>query len=125
MDSRGKGARGELEACEALARIGIECRRSVQYSGRAGTADLACEADLHIEVKRTERLNPYRHIDQAITDSRSTRRCPIVVCRSSYKPWLIIVRLDDLPRLCEEICRARSVRSEVEPLDPVEGSGEA
>lgn len=122
-ESRAKGARGELEACEALARIGLDCRRSVQYNGKAGLADLVCDADLHIEVKRTEKLNPYRFIDQALNDSRRSGHPALVVMRSSYKPWLILCRVDDVVRVAEEIIRARTVRSQVEPQPAVEGSG--
>jgi hypothetical protein len=122
-DSRSKGARGELEACEALARIGLECRRTVQYNGRAGLADVVCDAALHIEVKRTEKLNPYRFIDQAIGDARRSGHPPLVIMRSSYRPWLMLCRVDDVVRIAEEIIRARSVRSEVEQGTPVEGQG--
>jgi hypothetical protein len=60
-----------------------------------------------VEVKRTERLNPYVFLDQAIADSTRTKRTPLVVMRSSYKPWLILARLDDLPAIVEEFLRAR------------------
>ena len=120
-ESRAKGARGELEACEALARIGLDCRRSVQYNGRSGLADLVCDADLHIEVKRTEKLNPYRFMDQALGDARRTGHPALVVMRSSYKPWLILCRVDDVVRIAEEIIRARAVRSEVEQKPAMEG----
>ncbi len=110
MNSREKGARGEREACEALGRIGLDCRRSVQYCGQTGVADLICDAELHVEVKLTERLNPYAFMDQAIRDSARTRRAPLVVMRSNHKPWLICCRIDDIPRIAEEIIRARDSR---------------
>lgn len=110
-DSRAKGVRGELEACEVLGRIGLDCRRSVQYNGRGGVSDVVCDGvNLHIECKLTERLNPYAFMEQAITDSRGSRNTPIVVMRSSYKPWLVLCRLDDLPKVCEEIKRAADSR---------------
>jgi hypothetical protein len=108
LGSRTKGARGELEAAEALSRIGLECSRTAQRTGKTGLADLECaECSLHVEVKRTERLNPYVFLDQAIADSTRTKRTPLVVMRSSYKPWLILARLDDLPAIVEEFLRAR------------------
>jgi len=109
MHSRAKGARGELEACEVLGEIGIDCIRSVQYSGRNGTADLVCDADLHIEVKRTERLAPYAFIEQAMRDAR-TGTTPIVVMRSSYKPWLVMMRLSDAPAFASELLASRARR---------------
>jgi hypothetical protein len=125
LHSRGKGAAGELEAAEALSEILGECRRTVQYSGRAGTADVVCEyaPGLHIEVKRTERLNPYAFLDQAIRDSTKTKRVPLVVCRSSYKPWLIVCRLSDLERLAEEVARARALQTPAAP-DAADGCQE-
>lgn len=107
-DSRAKGKRGELEACEALGRIGIDCRRSAQYCGKAGDADLTCDCELHIEVKNTERLNPYKFLEQAVNDARGSSKCPVVVMRSAYKPWLIMCRVDDLPRLAQEWANANS-----------------
>lgn len=118
-ESRAKGKRGELEAADALGRIGLCCRRSAQYCGKNGDADLICEGlKLHIEVKLCERLNPYRFIEQAVDDSRKTRRTPIVVMRSSYKPWLVCLRLDDVLAFVEEIHRVNAqVRSALEGQD--------
>jgi len=120
LGSRTKGARGELEAAEALTRIGLDCSRTAQRTGKTGMADLECDGvNLHIEVKRTERLNPYRYMDQAIADSQRTRRKPLVVMRSSHKPWLILCRLDDLPSIVEEGLRARSqIRSSGDEQTP-------
>ena len=73
-------------------------------------ADLICDAHLHVEVKLTERLNPYAFIEQAINDSARTKRPPLVVMRSSYKPWLIMCRVDDIVRIAEEIIRVRASR---------------
>jgi hypothetical protein len=109
LGSRTKGARGELEAAEALSRIGLDCSRTAQRTGKTGMADLDCDGvSLHIEVKRTERLNPYAFMDQAVSDSQRTRRAPLVVMRSSHKPWLILCRLDDLPRIAQEVLDARA-----------------
>ena len=103
MNSREKGKRGELEACDALqAALGIECRRSVQYSGRSGDADLLCDVDLHIEVKLTERLNPYAFIDQVQRDSKGKKR-GLVVMRSNYRPWLVLCRLQDMAAIAQVI----------------------
>lgn len=92
-----------------MTRIGLDCARTAQRTGKTGLPDLECDGvSLHIEVKRTERLNPYRFMDQAVSDSTRTRRAPLVVMRSSHKPWLILCRLDDLPRIAEEVLRARA-----------------
>jgi hypothetical protein len=106
--SRAKGARGELEACEALGRVGLDCRRTVQYSGKGGTADLACDrANLHIEVKRTEHFRLYAALEQALSD-RKGMAVPCVMHRPSHKPWIIIMRVDDIPRFVEEYQRGHT-----------------
>ena len=115
--SRAKGARGELEACEALARIGLDCRRTVQYSGKGGTADLACDrANLHIEVKRTEHFRLYMALEQALSD-RKGEAVPVVMHRPSHKPWVLIMRVDDVPRFLEEYQRGNT-RLPAEPSSP-------
>ena len=53
---------------------------------------------LHIEVKHSERLKLYDALEQAI-DIMAEGDIPIVRHRRSHKPWVAIVRLEDLPRL--------------------------
>lgn len=110
MNSREKGQRGELEACEALDAIGLDCRRSVQYNGRSGDADIVCDQAprLHFEVKRTERLNLFGALDQALRDSKG-KRIPIVMCRSNHRPWMLCIRVVDIPAFVEEFHCARRI----------------
>lgn len=100
-NSRRKGKRGELEAAETLRRLGIDARRAVQYCGRAGTADLATDRPIHFEVKRQERLNPYEAIEQATNDSDG--KVPAVLWRRNRRNWLLILRLEDVPRFIEAL----------------------
>ena len=118
--SRQKGKAGERECAAEVTPLFGPARRGVQYAGGPESPDVhLSDSDLHIEVKRTERLNPYRFMDQAVSDSTRTRRAPLVVMRSSHKPWLILCRLDDLPRIAEEVLRARAT------LQPAMDSAEA
>ena len=48
MNSRAKGKRGELELSRALGEYGYGCRRSVQYSGASGDADVVGLPGIHI-----------------------------------------------------------------------------
>ena len=110
-NSRDKGKRGELEAVAVLDALGLDCRRSVQYCGRSGDADITCDRfDAHVEVKRTERLNPYAFIDQAIRDSKG-RRPPLVMMRSSNRPWLVMLRAVDFPIVAERFLGARRIQA--------------
>jgi len=108
VDSRNKGKRGELEAVHYLKDKGYDtARRSVQYSGK-GNEDSADIVDaipgIHLEVKRTEKCNPYKYLEQAIEDSGLTGRgdIPIVMHRQNRKEWIAIMKMDDLINILKE-----------------------
>jgi len=106
MNSRAKGARGEREASRAWTKVfGIEARRGVQYQGGAESPDIVTGmAGVHVEVKRVEAGSPYPWIEQAVRDAR--HRVPVVLHRRNKQPWLLMVRLEDVPRLAQEIVAA-------------------
>jgi hypothetical protein len=103
MNSRAKGKRAELEAALLLTQMGLKSRRSAQYCGSNGDADLVLDANLHVEVKFQEQMHPYRWMEQAIRDSAKTKRKPIVLCRRTRSPWLVIVQASDLIAVCREV----------------------
>lgn len=104
INSRDKGKRGELELSKHLRDHGwIDARRSAQYCGIAGDADIAdAIPGIHIECKRTERLNLYPAMQQAIDDAPDGI-IPTVFHRRSRKPWLVVVRLGDLKELARKV----------------------
>lgn len=112
VNSRAKGKRGELEAALLLTQMGLKSRRSAQYCGANGDADLAIEANLHVEVKLQEQMHPYKWMEQAVRDSAKTMRKPLVLCRRTRSPWLVIVQASDLVAVCREVLDA-IVRSQV------------
>ena len=97
--SRDKGKRGEREVATELQKLfGITARRGVQYRGGAGSPDVIADIPgVHIEVKRCERLSLYPAMKQAVDDAGGS--IPIVCHRQNSKEWLVVVRLDDLPKL--------------------------
>ena len=99
MKSRRKGKSGELEAARELARVlGIEARRGQQFAGGTQSPDVVTDCDqLHIEVKRTESFRLYAALDQAVADAGD--KLPMVLHRCNRRPWVAIVRLEDLVRL--------------------------
>ena len=107
LKSRNKGKLGEREAARELARVlGIQARRGQQFSGGTESPDVVTDCDqLHIEVKRTESLRLYAALDQAIADAGD--KTPIVLHRSNRRPWVVIVRLDDLPELLHALSAFR------------------
>ena len=102
--SRNKGKRGEREAAAALREVlGIEARRGVQYQGGPYSPDVSTDLDsqLHIEVKRTERLSLWEALDQAQADAGD--RPAVVLHRKNGRRWVVIHYLDDLPAISTAI----------------------
>ena len=101
--SRDKGKRGERELAGVFQLLfGIDARRGVQYCGGAESPDVITDfADIHVEVKRTEKLSLYPAMEQAMADAGE--KIPVVCHRRNGKEWLAIIRLGDLPDLVEAI----------------------
>lgn len=94
INSRDKGKRGELELSKILREFGYEARRSVQYCGANGDADVVGIPGIHIECKRVERLN----IDEAMAQSErdaETYEIPVVMHRKDRRKWLVTISLED------------------------------
>lgn len=103
-NSRQKGKRGELEACREMEKVltGTTWRRSQQFCGKAGDADIIGVDKLHVEVKRREAglKTLYSWMAQAVEDARATDT-PLVLTRSNGEDWLAVIYLQDLPSLYE------------------------
>lgn len=97
VNGKQKGKRGELELARKLREHGYDVRRSVQYNGKEedGQADLLGLPGVHIECKRTERLNLYDAVNQAKRDSKGKNQIPVVFHRKNECEWLAIMTLDD------------------------------
>ncbi len=103
VNSKRKGAAGERELAHKLNDYGYNTRRSVQYNGKAeeGQADLVGLPGIHIESKRTERLNLYDAMTQAKHDAKSGE-LPTVFHRKNNCNWLVVMELDDWIKLYKE-----------------------
>ena len=121
-NSRAKGKRGELEAALLLTQLGLKARRSAQYCGAEGDADLKVDANLHVEVKLQEQVHPYKWIEQTIRDSKKTGRLPLVLCRRTRSPWLVIMLASDWVPLSKEVTRAILQAQDADPGHPAQGS---
>lgn len=92
--SRDKGKVGEREVADILRQAGFtDARRGVQYKGGAGSPDVVGLPHVHLEVKRTERLNLYGALTQAISEA-GPGEVPVVVHRSSRREWVAILTLE-------------------------------
>lgn len=94
-NSREKGKRGELELAAFLRERGFEARRGQQFSGGSDSPDVVCPAmfGLHLECKRTERLQLYAALTQA-RDDAGADKIPVVAHRQNGKEWVAILPLD-------------------------------
>jgi len=98
MNSRQKGARGEREAAAAWSgTFGGQARRGQQFSGSKDSPDIVIsQPNIHVEVKRTERGNPYQWLEQASRDAGG--KVPVVMHKRNARPWLLIMELSNAPR---------------------------
>lgn len=101
--SRNKGKVGERELAAKLTELfGEQCRRSAQYCGKAGDADVVGIPGVHVECKRTETLALWKALEQATQDAVDGST-PIVCHRPNKRPWIVVAYLDDLPKLVNQL----------------------
>lgn len=107
--SRNKGSRGERELAAELTRItGHPFGRTAQRTGKLGDSDVVSESlRWHVESKRSEKLNLYAALDQAIGDCKEGN-LPLVAHRKNGKPWVAIIRLDDLVLLAKTLLEGKT-----------------
>lgn len=94
--SRNKGKRGERELAAVLTAAGLVAERGSQHRGGPDSPDVLCPSlpHVHFECKRTERLDLYAALEQAIKDAGD--RLPVVAHRRNGRPWVAILPLDQL-----------------------------
>ena len=103
INAKSKGKRGELEIAGLMRGYGYpKARRSAQYCGALGDADVIGVDGLHIEVKYRERINDEDHLLQAEGDSRKGD-VPVVMYRRSRENWKALVRLNVFMTIWNEL----------------------
>jgi hypothetical protein len=121
MNSRAKGKRGELE-WSAYLRDHLGCtgaRRGQQYAGGPDSPDVVGGIPgTHAEVKRVERLNLDKAMDQVIQD---IELCivPYVAHRKNHGMWMVTILADDIRRFCACVAAIDG-----RPIYPVSSGGE-
>ena len=93
MRSKRKGKVGELELASVLRAEGFQAVRGQQYRGGSSSPDVVCHdlPEVHLEVKRCERLNLYDAVDQAKRDAGE--KIPVVCHRRSRREWVAVLPL--------------------------------
>ena len=119
--SKSKGKRGERELAAELCRVlGVTARRGVQFQGSPESPDVVTSIpNVHIECKRSERFRLYEALEQAIEDA-GTDKIPIVCHRQNNKPWVVVVRLDDLPKLVDILHDNTDTNTHEPEINPTE-----
>lgn len=93
INSKDKGRRGEREFAGLCREHGYSARRGQQYSGIEGE-DVVGLPNIHVEVKRVERLNIEDAMSQSKRDAKDGE-LPIVAHRKNNCEWLITMRAED------------------------------
>lgn len=94
INSKIKGKAGERELAKKLREYGFEdAKRTQQYCGVAGDADLIGLDGIHIECKRVQRLNIHEAMRQATADAKG--EMPAVFHRRNHAKWMVTMYLDD------------------------------
>jgi len=94
LNSKQKGGRGEREFAAFCRSEGYEVHRGQQYQGGADSPDVKGLPGVHVEVKRTERLNIHDAMRQSVRDSGGNA-IPIVAHRRNNDVWHITMRAED------------------------------
>lgn len=117
-NSKAKGSAGERELANRLKELGLTARRTQQFCGKAGDADVDCVelSGYHIECKRVERLNIDEAIDQATRDCGA--KTPVVMHRRNRRPWLATLFLEDFIKLLTP-ARPELSLEDVQAKDPL------
>ena len=94
INSKRKGNNGELEVAHKFQDKGFDARRGQQFSGLQGDADVVGVPYLHIEVKRTNRLQLDKAMEQSVRDAREGE-IPTVISRKDNQEGRITLTLED------------------------------
>lgn len=97
--SKRKGDSGEREFLHLLEAKGIAAHRNDQkWVGGLDNPDISVDirgTPIHVEVKRREHFSLYPAMEQAVHDANG-HALPCVAYRANRKPWVVILRLEDL-----------------------------
>lgn len=102
LNSKNKGKRYELELARKFRAEGYpNARRSVQYSGANGDADVMGLPHIHVEAKHVEHLNIHHAMDQAVRDAKDGELPAVFHRKNNYKT-LVTMRMQDWFKIYRE-----------------------
>lgn len=97
--SKNKGKVGEREVAELLRAHGFDARRGQQFAGGGDSPDVVHDIPgVHIEVKRTERLDLWSAMEQSARDAKPGE-APVVFHRPNRREWVVIIPASEFLKL--------------------------
>ena len=115
-----KGAAGERQLSHEIKRVmgwmGIEteANRTSQNCGNSGDSDVLIHQlpQVFAEVKRVEKLNVQAAMDKASQQAEAAGKIPVLFHRRNRTPWLVTLKLDQLPQFAEMLEAAKCMSGE-------------
>lgn len=106
VNSKQKGKAGERDAAATLRSLGFTgARRGQQFKGTAESPDIAdAIPGCHIEVKRTEKFQPWAAMKQA--EEESDNLIPVVMFRRNRSDWHVMVPARYLGMFAHDVLKA-------------------
>lgn len=125
INSRAKGCVGERELSHEIKRVmgwmGIqtEANRTAQHCGDSGDSDVLIHQlpQVFAEVKRVERLNVQEAMDKAAKQAEVAGKIPVLFHRRNRHPWLVTLKLDQLPAFAEMLETAKCIAEEEREIE--------
>ena len=93
INGKQKGKRNELLLAHKLQEYGSDARRSQQFAGINGDAEVVGVPLLHIECKAVQKLNLDKAMEQSIRDAKDGE-IPVVMHHKDRQPWRVTLDFD-------------------------------
>ena len=125
INSRQKGCVGERQMAQEIERVmGWTANRTAQHCGDAGDSDISIHQlpQVFAEVKRVEKLNVQAAMDKAAEQAEAAGKIPVLFHRRNRTPWLVTLKLDQLPKFYEMMESAKSMKEEANGTGSKNGS---
>lgn len=91
-----KGRHAELELVRILTEKGYDSVKAGRVMSFGEVPDIIGLKNIHVEVKRVEKLDLYKALRQSQNDSeRFSDGLPVVIHRTNRKPWVVSMSLSD------------------------------
>lgn len=114
MNAKQKGNKGEKEWAECLRQSGLDSAAGRNYSSGNNTqkSDVHNSLNYNFEVKRVEKLNIFKAIDQTEKDCAMTHAKPAVVFRRNNDDWWIALPWHDWAQLEKRAREPKTAKTE-------------